>query len=596
MKRTPELIDEDLVAEDARRHETPSDTPSRFPVLARFGLGVAGTVSLLILAIVVLPMILPASMTVTKAEEVVGDLLGIKLKIRGDHSIRLLPSVTLVASDIVAEPTGHVAELTVGSLEITASALSLVSGSLDISDLLIQQPNIRISPSDISGKVKSPDSEVHNTWGWWRDFQIERLSVTDGRAFVMQSNMADDIRITDITLMNVPPGSGEAEDGIAFDGKAIANGEEIALHVAASNPQLLITGNRWPLSGLVTSNFMSLGFTGSMALRERLVGTGSVKMTSADIGALNRWIGTKVPHREGDTLDVMTPFELSANTLDMRGVNLVIGATEASAMLKLTGLAGGQSQLDIDIDAEMIDFGTTPVASILANPGISLFPDLPGTMTLDWKAASWDGLTVGQGGIIAERTADSGALNVSLNKVDALGGILRGEMTLDKSEGMRALHLEGAAVGVSFQDLFQRADQITTPLITGNASIDIKLFSVGANPAQLFEALTGTARLQVQNGTLGVPELIEGLSGDTQGAIEFASLNGTFDIAQGIASSEDLLLQADSANLVARGNIDLADWTVEVDIGQLKSEDGERTLQRYRLFGPVRAVQFEAVN
>lgn len=596
MKRPIELSDEDFESPEYTSSGMPSDSPSRFPVLARFGLVLAGLVSFLILAVILVPMILPASMTVTKVQDLVGSLLDMELEIRGDHSVRLFPHVKLVAHDIIVQPKGNVAELTAAKVEITASTLSLISSSLDISELLIDQPSLRILPGAAGEDTSVSATDVNRTWGGWRDFQLRKLALSDGRLMLMASGMTDDIRITDIQLDTVSPDTGEALDGIAFDGTANANGESIALHIAASNPQLLVTGNRWPVSGIVTSNFMTLGFNGSMALRERLVGTGSIKVTSADVGALNGWIGTRIPHRPGDTLDVVTPFELSANSLDMQGVNITVGDTDATGMIRFTGLAGGEARLDITISAETIDFGATPISSILVEPQRTLFPQLPGTMTLDWKSASWGELILGAGSVTAERDVGSNALRVSLNRVDALGGILRGEMTIDRSEGMRALHVDGKAVGVAFQDLFQRSDVWAPPLIAGDTAIDLKLFSVGGDADQLFQALSGNARLQVLNGTLGLPVLVDGLAENARDAIDFASLNGTFDIAQGIASSEDLLLRSSDISLVARGNIDLADWTVELDIGQLKSDDGERSLQHYRLFGPVQAVQFEAVN
>jgi hypothetical protein len=42
-------------------------------------------------------------------------------------------------------------------------------------------------------------------------------------------------------------------------------------------------------------------------------------------------------------------------------------------------------------------------------------------------------------------------------------------------------------------------------------------------------------------------------------------LNGTFSVAQGIATSEDLILRAEGLSLVGRGNVDMADWTVDLE-------------------------------
>lgn len=602
MKRTAELTD-DFDQEDVETglgHDQWKDSPvgsaSKFPILARFGIIVGALVATTIAAVAVLPMVLPASMTVNRAEAAIGEFLGLDVVIGGAHTIRLFPSVRLVADDIVAIPAGSIEGLKIANLEIEASTLSLISGSLDISALNIKNPSIRVAlDKRAAGRAMDP-TEVNRTWGWWRDFQLETLSVSGGEAVIVTSGMTDDIVITDITLMNVAPTEDEAVDGIAIDGTATANGQNIALHVAASDPQLLVSGNRWPLTGIVTSSFMSLGFDGSLAMRESLVGNGNVQFGSNDITALNDWLGMRLPSRQSSVLNVITPFDLTANTLEMKGIKISAGATQADGMIKVTGMASDEAVIDININAQTLDFGEQPASIFLQAGVMSSLPQIPGIVRVNWREARWADHVVGPGSVIASRKMGSGALNVKLEKVLALNGVLRGDMTFDRSEGMRAMHFDGTAVGVSFEDLIVPSDALTTPLVSGKASIDLSLFSVGGNADQMFEALSGTARLQVQDGALGVPVLAQGINQDAEPVINFSSLNGTFSIAQGIATSEDLLLRADDLSLVGQGNVDMADWTIELDIGRLKAGEGERSLKQYRLSGPVRAFEFEAIN
>lgn len=602
MKRTAELIDDDAQPDPSvgEMHDqwqgSPVASASKFPILAKFGVAVGALSVAAVAAIIVLPMIVPSSMTITRAEATIGEFLGLDIAITGEHSIRLFPSVRLVAGGIEASPEGSVASFKIENLEIEASALSLLSGSLDISALKVTNPSLRISPHGLAYGDAVTTAEVNRTWGWWRDFHMDTLTVTGGEAVIEASGMTDDIVIRDISLMNVPPAADEAADGIAIDGTANANGQNIALHIAASDPQLLVSGNRWPLTGVVTSSFMSLGFKGSLAMRERLVGNGNFQLDSSDITALNNWLGTRLPSRQSSVLSIATPFELNANTLEMKGLKISAGATRADGMIKVTGMASNDPLVDISINAEMLDFGDQPTVLFVQAETMSSLPQIRGTANVTWREAMWANHILGPGNATASRKPGSGALHVKLEKVLALDGVLRGEMTLDRSEGMRAMHFDGTAVGVSFEDLMTSSDTWGTPLVSGKASIDLSLFSVGGSDDQMFKALTGTARLQVQDGALGVPVLVQGLDSETDSAIDFSSLNGTFNIAQGIATSEDLLLRADGLSLVGKGSVDMADWTIELNIGQLKSGEGARSLKQYRLSGPVRAVEFEAIN
>lgn len=67
-------------------------------------------------------------------------------------------------------------------------------------------------------------------------------------------------------------------------------------------------------------------------------------------------------------------------------------------------------------------------------------------------------------------------------------------------------------------------------------------------------------------------------------------------IGQGIAVSEDLLLQSGKLSLVGKGQIDLANWTIDLNIGRLGTDGDERSLQRYRVSGPAEQMRVEPVN
>jgi hypothetical protein len=268
-------------------------------------------------------------------------------------------------------------------------------------------------------------------------------------------------------------------------------------------------------------------------------------------------------------LSIITPFELTANTLELKVMKISAGATQADATLKISGMASDQVVADVSINADMFDFGDQPMMLFHPAGGMMSLPNLAGTLRLDWHQAIWGAHPMGPGNVIAKHAVESSAVNVKLEKALALDGIIRGDLTIDRSEGMRAMHIDGTTVGVSFEDLTSQSDSFSAPLVTGAASIDLNMFSVVADVGQMFEALSGAARLQVQDGRLTMPELVQVLNQDAEtpanNSIDFSTLNGTFSVAQGIATSEDLILRAEGLSLVGRGNVDMADWTVDLE-------------------------------
>ena len=99
-----------------------------------------------------------------------------------------------------------------------------------------------------------------------------------------------------------------------------------------------------------------------------------------------------------------------------------------------------------------------------------------------------------------------------------------------------------------------------------------------------------------QDGSLAIAELVRGLAPEAGGSLRFKSLNATFRFAQGIAASDDLLLQSSDLSLVGKGRIDLANWTIDLDIGRLGTDGQSRTLKRYRVSGPANEMRVEPVN
>ena len=74
------------------------------------------------------------------------------------------------------------------------------------------------------------------------------------------------------------------------------------------------------------------------------------------------------------------------------------------------------------------------------------------------------------------------------------------------------------------------------------------------------------------------------------------SFNGGFEITQGIATSEDLLLKTDEISLVGKGRLDLANGTIDLNVGRLNSDGGSRTLKRYRVSVPIKNIRVERIN
>lgn len=590
---SPEIpVDEDWVVEV-------HGTPSRFPGLIRFAAGLGATVVVLVLLAFAIPPILPEAWTRSTAERVLGEALGLPVKITGSHSFSLLPNVGLSATGIVAgSGASNATAMEIGALDVDMSTLGLMSASADIHRLAVTRPSFTVTLAHGGASAEAAD-EIDRSWGWWRNLTVEDLNVSDGRITVLGRDGRTAYRIEGLSLVRVAPRGAEPQDGLAFVGKAAVNGKEIDARISTSDPALFVQGNRWPIRVDVKSELLNGTFNGALAMRQDLVGDGRIELSSADAAGLNAWIGPLLPARAGSDMKVTAQLTVDGDEVSVTGASIKVGETSARGAFRLLDVSSGHSRADGTFDAETLDLsGDGWLPMLIAGDrtlGTIMLP--PGSIEVTWQRILWGTHEFGLGRGTVERGEGGSRVTLNLEEMDTYGGTLRGKITLDASEGMRALDAEATLVNVELGPLAATTSVSLATPVTGQSTISVKLFSVGADAQQLMEALAGEADVIVSDGVLTLPALTAGVMDTQRKGIPFKTLTGNFQIAQGIGHSDDLLLRATDISLVGKGTVDLTDGKVDLDVGRLGGKEGEqRSLKRFRVSGPTDAITVTAIN
>lgn len=602
MKQRPELVDDDIdvdrIAEDDEWTVEIEGSPNKFPLLAKFGIGLGAVSAATLLVVTVLPMVLPASSTIKTAEKLISSIVGIDVKINGPHSFRVFPSLKLHAQGIVHANTNSNMTYSLERFEIEMSTLGALAGSVDIDHVMLIKPEIQYTRSTTAKKRVEKIVEIDPAWGWWRDMHVSDVMIKDASLQISNDTGSVSHRLEQFSIASAAPKQSEPQDGIALNGKGILNNQPIDVHVMTSNPQLLVTGNRWPVKIDLKSQYLEGNFKGSLALRERMVGDGKFEFKSKDALALNTWLGPFLPARNRTPVEFIGNVSMTGDAFDVAQIKLRFGETLLSGNLQMTSVALGGRQINGKLDASVIDFGEsfTDTSDAIFDAPLSSLPFPVGNVELSWARALWHDVEFGNGYATIDRPPDTNRISLSVENAALYGGTLRGKITLDNSEGMRALNIEAKAVGVSAGLLLSSGQSDKTPVFDGNTTLDVSLFSVGGTFRQLMEALTGNAQLVATEGEVVVPTLTSKVAEKDGDKLRFRSFNGGFDISQGIATSEDLLLKTDDISLVGNGRIDLANGTIDLNVGRLNAEGGGRTLKRYRVSGPAKDIRVEAIN
>lgn len=600
MRKTPELVDDTdgpPPDEESWTVEVES-SPHRFPWLVKLGIGLAVLALLFVSTLALAPMVMPGSMTVGYAERLIGQVTGVNVVIKGDHSFRVLPTLRLKAENVVSPgDTGAVA-IELPYLELEASAFGALAGSVDVQRVMLRAPNVRVEAGRMPDGPSGSAPEIDRAWGWWRDMTVEGLEVQDATFILTNNRNGRALRLENFSISNAVPGKQDVQDGIVLKGAGVLNGQKMTVAMTTSDPQLLVSGNRWPFEIVFGSALLNGTFKGSLAVRERTVGGGEIVVGGSDAGAVNAWLGPIFPARGSGPISLKASVDLAGDDMDVGNLELTYGQTALSGQFSVSGMATGAPVIEGSIDGTVIDFGQTPpdqAISMMEAP--LMIPGMPsGKIQVAWQESIWHGISFGPGNAIIARAPGTHRLTIDLEDTIASGGTVRGTMTLDASEGMRALSVEGRAVGVDIGPMLLVGETGLDPILSGASNIELSLFSVGGSAQELLQALTGKAELVAHDGSLRIEELIDGLAPEAGGKLDYTSLNATFQIAQGIAASDDLLLRTGKLSLVGKGRIDLANWTIDLDVGRLGTEGETRTLKRYRVSGPANEMKVEPIN
>jgi len=601
VRKTPELVDDNDTGgalPDEMWMVAVEGSPSRFPLLAKFGIALGTLVLLFISALALGPMVLPGSVSAPYAERFISRITGAEVRINGDHSFSILPSLRLRAENVIsADPTGPF-DINLPYLEVEISSLGALSGSVDLERVILRDPAVQVRIGAMAVAAAPVAPEIDHAWGWWRDMSLRELMVENAYAVLTDKRSGRVLKLESFNVSNALFGEGKAEDGLLLNGAGTLNGKPIKLALNTSDPQLLVSGNRWPFELSIISALLNGSFKGSIAVRERTVGEGDLLLSGDDVAALNAWIGPLMPARSGGALALKAKIDGAGNMIDVRRLDLQFGVTSLTGRATLRAVTSGAPVIEGRFEAQTLDLGAAQGSEALAVAEAPLMiPGMPsGKIELSWLRALWHNVVFGAGNATMERPAGTHRLRLSLDGVDVYGGKMRGSFNLDASEGMRALNVEGRAVGVSIGPLLSAVAAPNGPILSGKSTIELNLFSVGGTSQELMQALTGGAEVVAQDGELTITELVNGLVPDAGPSLKFKSLNGQFTVAQGIAVSDDLLLQSGDLSLVGRGRLDLANWTIDLNVGRLGTKGDERSLRRYRVSGPAADMRVEPIN
>lgn len=574
------------------------------------GLGIV--VVLLIAAVVVVPMLVPLDSYKGEIQAQVKEKTGRDLRIDGDISLSLLPTLAVSVENVgfANAPGAATPEMaTIDRLDVALQILPLLSGEVAIDRFILEKPVINLEV-DADGKpnwqldmasaaAPAPDAGAAGGDGGGgaalSELRLGDVRLVDGTLNYSDRRSGQEMTISEVNMeLSLP----SLTEPFAADGSAVWNSKTVSLEIDAENPRALMNGETSNLAMKVESEPVTFAFDGAARNAEALGLQGKLALDVPSIRELAAWAGQPLEF-PGEGLG---PFNI-AGDLEMTGANVAL----TGATLKLDEIAG-EGLFAVDAT------GAKPmIKAELTVDQLNLNPYLPP----EQEAAAADGSgqaasgsggggAAAGGGDWSDEPIDVSALGVAnANLAFNAGGIQFKDVKIGQSKLTVVLQDSRLTADLAEMQLYEGAGKGNIvvdgsgakPAIT--ADFDLANFQAGPflNDLAKFDRILGTTESKISVQTVGGSqrELVSNLAGngavvfrdgaikginlaammrnistaaieqsfDDAEATDFAELSGSFTIDKGIVSNNDLSLVAPLVRMTGEGTVPLPPRTVD---------------------------------
>ncbi|MEO8421244.1 MAG: AsmA family protein [Hyphomicrobium sp.] len=401
-------------------------------------------------------------------------------------------------------------------------------------------------------------------------------------------------------------------------GSLVAEGETFQFKSTLTTPQDLADQRPATLRLTVSGMPITFSYDGTVGPTN---GEGTITANSPSLGALAHWWGNELSPEAGAGEVLLTAhLEATDKSVHLSAIDLKAGPAVASgtvgyeeregarphvaADLKISGLNVAELPLGADVRAPTGARPSVPaptplsldapesapkpaepdsIEDLLNRPGA---PQVKGyTQRAGWSTEPIDIKALGLADVDARvaltdvtygRTRIDGAqvtigvkdqvAKVTLADLRLYNGSGHGLVTLDASSAQPSFSADVSLSGIAARPLLRDAAKIDW--LDGNADVAWKVSGSGATEAAIVQSLNGTSNVAVSDGAVigfdlggAMNELSEGsipsIASDPSKKTDFRRLTGTFVIASGVATNNDLNLDSQHLHASGAGTVDL---------------------------------------
>jgi AsmA protein len=530
---------------------------------------------------------------------------GYRLRMSGPVDVTLFPSFHLVAEDVgIAQPAarGDTEFATAKKLKFGLMLKGLLDGKMRMTEVALIDPMITV-PSAPTKPVAGEQADgtrsgqpggrsAPEVAAQLSSLSLDKLVIENGTVILPPSGQMPGKRIEKLTLAASLPAF---DAPLEFDAAAIVDGKAIEAAGSIGNFGRFLEGSPAPvslqgtapsylegkatLSGTATykDNAFALSHFSAKAGDQTLTGTAFYQDETL---TLSQFTATSGPYSltgnasYSNNKVTINPLRASVRgtafagwiTADLSNQLPYVVASLAAKTVDINALTGAAKSKPAGGAAVTNTGSDTGGGSSWSSAPIDFSPlkTMNGKFGLSAEEIIYEYVKIRP--VKVQATLSGGKLDATLADFNLYGGAGKAAVAIDASGKTPA-----QSVKVSFVEFdaypFLR-DAANFQSIEGKGTIALDLSATGASQSAIVSALGGNAKLEFVDGAIrGVniakllrnlgTGIVEGWQGGEGEKTDFASLGGSFKVAQGKATTDDLHLVGPLVRMTGAGTVDL---------------------------------------
>lgn len=571
-------------------------------MLRKFLMVLGVLVILIVAAAFVAPMLIPQDWLRAQITAQVKEATGRDLVIGGDLNLQLLPSAVVNMSDVRFSNVagGSRADMaTLKELRVHVAVLPLLSSEIEVKEFVLVEPDILLEV-DKNGEVNwalDSGSDAAPASGSASD-----AGSGGGGGKGLESLKLGDVRLENgrIEYRDASTGTVETVDGLnvtlslpdldspfALKGTLNWHNEPLELRLDAARPRALSEGDVSAVVMILKGNPLTVSFNGQLDAGAPSA-EGKAGLIVPSIKGLASWAGKPLAVK-GDVLgplNITGDLAANASNVSFKGMNLAIdaikGAGSLSAALggKVPGIKADLALEDLNLNPYLEAFaGDEGAVQPAAKPAagskgwsdepidVSALRMVNADLSLTTKLLQVHEIKVDESAVGVK--LNGGKLAVDLSKLKLYGGSGVAKLTVDASGKTPVVAQSAKLTGLQARPFL--TDATGSDALAGTAQLDIDVTTKGISQKAMVSALNGKGSFRFLDGAVyGIniaamirdPTSVVMNKATESQKTDFAELSGTYTIANGVLTNNDLTLQSPLLRIAGAGTVNMPPRTL----------------------------------